>query len=194
MRKAETVAGLVERLSHCAYGNAYKDGLKPAQWAALRFFARANRFSKTATAFANYQGITPAAASQTISVLVQKSLLKRTRDDKDKRKHHLDLTAAARTLLEADPLDCLVSAAYSLDQDVRATTAECLAQMLEHLTRDTGGNRFGYCGACQFLKCRRGEKGREAYRCAQAEEALKSDELDRLCMNFVERIEGNNAP
>ncbi len=58
MHISRSVAALVERLSHCAYRDAYRDGLKPAQWSALRYFSNANRFSQTTSAFARYQGIT----------------------------------------------------------------------------------------------------------------------------------------
>jgi len=107
MRRSRSVAGLVERLSHCTYREGYRDGLKPAQWSALRYFSNANRFSKTTSAFARYQAITLGAASQTIGALVDKRLLKRTRDKADRRRHNLALTAKAEKLLCADPIQSL---------------------------------------------------------------------------------------
>jgi DNA-binding MarR family transcriptional regulator len=143
--KPHTVAGLVERLSHSVHGEAYRDGLKPAQWSALRYFAKANRFSRTTSAFANYHGTTAAAASQTITSLVEKALLRRTRDTVDKRKHHLNLTAKAFGLLGSDPIAGLTRAATALDHGELKALARCLEKMLAGLLTEQTGKKFGKC-------------------------------------------------
>jgi DNA-binding MarR family transcriptional regulator len=71
------VAELVEQLGHCACSEAFQGGLNPAQWSALRYIERANRFSRTVSAFARYHGTTRGTASQTIRALVQKGFLRR---------------------------------------------------------------------------------------------------------------------
>ena len=164
MSKSFSVAGLVERLGHYSCAEAYRDGLKPTQWSALRYFSRANRFSRTTTAFARFQGTSTAAASQTIGALVERGLLERTADPLDKRKHLLSLSPE------------------------QADLEQKLERMLRHLTTQPDGKAFGCCGECRFLQCRRRAAAGDAvasYRCAHLDEALHSDEIDRLCANFT---------
>src|SRR5262249_61110276 len=47
----------------------YDGELSPAQWMALRYFARSNRFSRTPSAFAEFQATTRGTASQAIKTL-----------------------------------------------------------------------------------------------------------------------------
>lgn len=188
MSKSLSVAGLVERLGHYSCGEAYRDGLKPTQWSALRYFARANRFSRTTTAFARFQGTSTAAASQTIGALVQRGLLERTADTCDKRKHLLSVSAAAYKLLQADPLHALATAVAVLDEQEQHDLEQKLERMLGYLTTQPDGKAFGYCGECRFLQCRRrtaGGPADAAYRCAHLNEALHGDEIDHLCANFT---------
>lgn len=188
MSKSLGVAGLVERLGHYSCGEAYRDGLKPTQWSALRYFSRANRFSRTTTAFARFQGTSTAAASQTIGALVQRGLLERTADECDKRKHLLSLSADAHGLLKADPLHALAAAVAVLDEREQDDLAQKLERMLRHLTTQPNGKAFGYCGDCRYLQCRRRAADgltSASYRCAHLDETLHADEIDRLCANFT---------
>lgn len=187
MHRSRSLANLVERLSHCTYGEAYRTGLKPAQWSVLRYFSNANRFSKTTSAFARYQGITLGAASQTIGVLVDKRLLQRRPDKTDRRRHQLTLTARAEKLIHADPISSLVEAAFGLGDAEKAATADGLERMLGHLMRQKGGACFGSCdGGCRFLQCTR-RQGRLArpYRCAHLDQGLSQEDLTKICINFA---------
>ncbi|MFB6261826.1 MAG: MarR family transcriptional regulator, partial [Thiohalorhabdaceae bacterium] len=60
-------------------------GLTPAQWSALRFFASANRFSRTVSAFAAYNVTSRGTASQTIKALERHGYLRRETVTADKR-------------------------------------------------------------------------------------------------------------
>ena len=184
MHRSRSVAGLVERLSHCTYGEGYRDGLKPAQWSALRYFANANRFSKTTSALARYQGITLGAASQTISALVEKRLLKRKRDGVDKRQYNLSLTGKAEKLTLHDPIRSLVDAAGELGEGESVATLSALEKMLEHLLRKKGGAYFGYCNDCRFLECKRVKGSSDSFRCANFQQQLKPEDLKKICINF----------
>ena len=105
------IAELAAQLSRLVYGDAFIDGLTPAQWTALRFFSRANRFSRTVSAFAEFHATTKGPASQTVKSLVIKELIKRTRSKSDGRSARLDLTANGRALLKNDPFEILIRAA-----------------------------------------------------------------------------------
>ena len=185
MQKSRSVAALVDRLSHSTSGDSYRNGLKPAQWSALRYFSNANRFSSTASAFARYQGISLGAASQTIGTLVDKRLLKRTRDITDKRQYNLRLTAKAEKLTVIDPIRTLVGAAFELGEGERATTMAALEKMLGNLLREKGGAYFGHCHDCRYLQCARG-KGRvaDSFWCTNLKQALNSEDLKKICVNF----------
>ena len=190
MHRSRSVAGLVERLSHCTYAEGYRDGLKPAQWSALRYFAYANRFSRTTSALARYQGITLGAASQTISALVEKRLLKRKRDGGDKRQYNLSLTGKAEKLTLDDPFRSLVNAAGELGEGETVAILRSLEKMLKHLLREKEGAYFGYCKDCRFLECKRAKDSSDSYRCANLQQQLKSEDLKKICINF----DPNNLP
>jgi DNA-binding MarR family transcriptional regulator len=79
------------------------EGLTPAQWAVLRYFARANRFSRTPSAFAAFHGTIRGTASQTIKSLETRGYLRRTRSEADGRSARLDLIGKARAILAHAP-------------------------------------------------------------------------------------------
>jgi DNA-binding MarR family transcriptional regulator len=76
---ARTVAELVVQLGCLSRGDGFVADLTLAQWTALRYFSRANRFSRTVSAFAEFHGTTRGTASQTIKSLVQNDYLTRKR-------------------------------------------------------------------------------------------------------------------
>ena len=97
------VAELIKQLGRCAYGEAFTEGLNPAQCTALRYFGRANRFSRTVSAFALYHGTTRGTASQTVKALVEKGYLRRRPVKTDHRTFRLELTAPRPILPLPDP-------------------------------------------------------------------------------------------
>ena len=67
-------AYLIGRLDRLARSGINVAGLNPAQWDALRYLSRANRFSRTPAALADYAGSTRGTISQTLIALEQKGL------------------------------------------------------------------------------------------------------------------------
>ena len=57
---------LIERLGRLLQTEEQETGLNPAQWQALRFLGRANRFSRTPATVADYLGSTRGTVSQTL--------------------------------------------------------------------------------------------------------------------------------
>ena len=108
------LAELTLQLGRMVYADCCAGGLTHGQWAALRFFARANRFSRTVSAFADYHATTRATASQTISTLVEQGYLTRARSQRDGRSTRFDLTRPSRKLLKDDPFESVVAAARHL--------------------------------------------------------------------------------
>ena len=180
------IADLVLRLGYIASGDGLMERLTPAQWSALRYFARANRFSRTPSAFAEFHGTTRGTASQTIKSLIAQGYLKQTRSETDRRSIRLDLTDNARVILN-HPFEALVRAADALPPGVRGHFANALQRMLGQVAREKGEPPFGTCVSCKHLEgdgfCR---EGQAPYGCGFVSEPLLVAELDELCINFVQ--------
>ena len=86
MTESDTIATLVDRLSRIAHSLQFSEGLNPAQWNALRFLARANKYSTSPGVLADYLGCTKGTISQTLIALESKGLVARIRCDEDRRK------------------------------------------------------------------------------------------------------------
>ena len=158
-------------------------GLNPAQWAALRYFARANRFSRTVGAFARYHGTTRGTATQTVKALVDKRFLTRQAVKRDRRSVGLRLTEKANKCLLRDPFHDLEHAASALSQDQRSTLAKWLQTMLERILMQRGRALFGVCPSCVHLRCEACQAGSE-YECELLGEPLKKEDLAAICVNY----------
>src|SRR5260370_5182710 len=66
---ARETAELLVQVGRLVQAEGYDGELSPAQWMALRFFARANQFSRNPSAFAEFQATTRGTATQTIKSL-----------------------------------------------------------------------------------------------------------------------------
>ena len=182
---SRVIAELILHLGRIASGDGFVGGLTPVQWAGLRYFARANRFSRTPSAFAAFHGTTRGTASQTIKGLVAEGYLKQTRSKTDGRSVRLDLTKKAGALLNDDPIEALVRAADALPPGVRGSFSVVLQRLLGSVALQTGKPLFGTCETCVHFKgdgcC---QQGMNAYECGFVKEALTADELEQLCINF----------
>jgi DNA-binding MarR family transcriptional regulator len=180
------IAELVFHLGRIATGEGLVEGLTAAQWAALRYFAKANRFSRTPSAFAAFHGTTRGTASQTIKSIETLGYLIRMQSEEDRRSVQFVLTEKARDILENDPLESLVRAADSLPPSVSSHFTNTLQRMLGHVTQERGKPLFGTCTSCQYLRsdgcCR---EGQAPYECGLTSEPLLQEELEGVCINFV---------
>jgi DNA-binding MarR family transcriptional regulator len=159
--------------------------LTPAQWATLRYFAKANRFSRTACAFADFHATTRGTASQTIKSLVAGGFLKRTPSHLDGRSALLDLTDKAWAMLNEDPYQALVEAIEGLPPATAAAFTTILKRLTHQVSSERGAATFGECDRCEhFDPAIRSGESVCRYFCQRAGEALAADELDRLCVDF----------
>ena len=76
---------LIERLARIVSGAGHSNAMKPAQWDALRYVSRANRFSRTPGALTAYLGVTKGTVSQTLMSLERAGLVSKTIDAADRR-------------------------------------------------------------------------------------------------------------
>jgi len=177
---SQQLVDLALQLGRAAYGDTPHDGMTPAQWAALRYFSRANRFSRTVSAFARFHATTRGTASQTIKSLVTRGLLQGTRSERDGRSTRFDLTGESRRLLARDPLDRVLRAAGELPAESRSTTVLALRQLLETLARERAEPLPGRCALCGHL----GTAKAGGWQCGLMQEELAKEELRQLCIRF----------
>ena len=179
------VAELLAHLGRMTSGDGFVEDLTPAQWTALRYFSRANRFSRTPSAFAEFHGTTRGTASQTIKSLIAQRYLIQTRSETDGRSTLLELTDKAWDTLSNDPFETLVEAVGALPPGARGLLANVLERMLGHVALERGKRPFGMCPSCEHLVgdgcC---QEGKPPYECLFFDEPLKAAELEQLCINY----------
>ena len=129
------VAELISQLGRIAHGEGFVGGLTPVQWSVLRYFSRANQFSRTVSAFAEFHGTTRGTASQTVKSMVNRGYLIRTRSRRDGRSVRLDLTGKGEKALADDPFEILVRAARALSPTARSSLERALGRMVRHVAR-----------------------------------------------------------
>jgi DNA-binding MarR family transcriptional regulator len=178
-------AELLEQVGRFAHGDAFLKGLNPAQWTAWRYFARANRVSRTVCVFALYYGTTRGTATQTVKALVEKGCLRRRPVIEDRRSFRLELTAKGRKILAQDPFRELVAAAGALSSKHCSTDAAGLEIMIKRLVGKHGRAVFGVCGSCRHLR----DRGRRVDASARCEcglsgKPLTEEDLAEICVNY----------
>lgn len=176
------VVELIERLGNAARSLSQGQGLTAAQWDALRFLVRANRYSRLPSALADYLGATRGTVSQTLLTLAHKGLVARRTDANDKRVVRLELTPSGRKLLAHDPLSAVAAAAAALPASHREQLARGLLALLLDVQRRRGHKSFGVCGTCRHFRRgdARGEPG-GPHRCGLTLEPLSEPESGQIC-------------
>lgn len=179
---ARQVADLIERLGRLAHTEQFAAELNPAQWEALRYLARANRFSRSPSALAAFLGATKGTISQTLIALERKGLVERRRSEQDRRGVVLHLTANGRARLQQDPLTALAASAAELPVEAQTELAEGLRGILAAMQRRNGRRPFGHCGTCRFFMPE-GASGRSGgpHFCGLLAEPLSTDETRHIC-------------
>ena len=182
---AHRVAELIDRLARLTRELQFVHGLNPAQWEALRFLARANRYSRSPGALAEFLGTTKGTASQTLIALENKGYVARARSDSDRRAMHLALTPAGHALLERDPILTIEQAAGRLTAEVGNPLVQGLSRLLHDLQHKNGIKEFGVCGHCTLL-CVKSDAAAvsNSSQCGMTGDALSEDDVARLCVNF----------
>lgn len=180
---AERIAELLDRVSRLARELQFVDGLNPAQWEALRFVSRANRYSRSPGAFAEFIGTTKGTASQTLIALEQKGLLERARSAADRRQVELRLTAEGEAMLARDPIANIEQVAELLAPDVGMAMVRGLTRLLHDLQARHGLKTFGVCGDCN-LNCVTAEAV-PTKQCGHTGESLDARDMRQICVDFV---------
>jgi DNA-binding MarR family transcriptional regulator len=135
---ASALAERLELVARMLHARGYANDLYPAQWMALRYFARAEPQRRTASDLARFQGLANGPVSRTVRTLILKGLLAKAEVQPKGRAEALDLTPAGRKLLESDPtleLETVLVRLTEADQDATARALELV------MTGVSGGPR-----------------------------------------------------
>ncbi|SLN56023.1 MarR family winged helix-turn-helix transcriptional regulator [Oceanibacterium hippocampi] len=124
------IASLLEHLSRMIHSEGHTAGLYPAQWTALRYFARADQPSRTTAELSRFQGMRIGPVARTVRTLVEKGYLERRPNPRSKRADFLEVTPDGRALLEDDPLNNLASLLEQIPADEKRTFAEVLERII----------------------------------------------------------------
>ena len=162
--------------------------LSSAQWMALRFFARANSFSRTPSAFAEFQATTRGTASQAIKALEAGGYLVRRRSRADGRSITLRLTDKGHEMIARDPFEALVRAVGSLDPQVQTAMHDALHRVLATLAASGTHQHFGVCRDCAHLSGEINSDSTSASRsitgCLLFGAPIEPDDAVLLCVHF----------
>ncbi len=175
--EAAWLIGRLERIARAGAG-----ALNPAQWEALRYLGRANRFSRTPAALADYLTSTRGTVSQTLIALDAKGYVVRERSARDRRSIHIRLTPRGEKALARDPLLALArdiglgmgSGARNLVGDLRRALGATIAR--------NEGRPFGLCHDCRHFRRAVRVLGRQPHHCALLDEKLSEAESESICV------------
>ena len=190
---ARKTAELLLQVGRLVQAESYDGELSPAQWMALRYFARANPFSRNPSAFAEFQATTRGTASQAIKALEASGYLVRHRSKADGRSVSLRLTSKGKKALARDPLEVLVRAVDALDANEQASMHHALHQVLTTVAVSGAHRCFGVCRDCTYL-------GEQIWRnltianpsspeCALLGVPIQPEDADLLCVHFQPKSE-----
>lgn len=161
----ERIGNLLDQESRAI---ATRHDLALAQLQALHYLSRANRFSDTLSALADFLGATKGTVSQTVTSLERKGLVERVDDARDRRVSHCRPTASGERLVR----EWLPPPALAQVDGEAAVGA--LEDLLVALIRARGGATFGVCRTCAHFRA-------EGPRCDLVQEPLAEAESALLC-------------
>lgn len=176
---AMEVAHLIDRLERLARSGT--SDLNPAQWEALRFLGRANRFSRTPAALADYLASTRGTVSQTLIALEQKGYVERRPSARDGRSIDVHLTRDGEETLKQDPLIGLARG-IELAAGKRITSlVDVLRNTLRAAIARNDGKAFGVCSSCKHFRRNASGASASPHRCALLNEPLSATDSDAIC-------------
>ena len=190
---ARETAELLLLVGRLVQADGYDGELSPAQWMALRFFARANSLSRTPSAFAEFQATTRGTASQAIKALEAGGYLARQRSQADGRSVTLRLTDKGQRVVARDPFEVLVRAVDSLDAQEQTAMRDALHHVLTTIAASGAHHHFGVCQDCAYLGgetyCDPTNTSQSPLGCLLFGVPIEPDDAGLLCVHFQPKSE-----
>jgi DNA-binding MarR family transcriptional regulator len=198
MMSGRETAELLLLIGRLVQAEGYHGELSPAQWMALRFFARANQFSRNPSAFAEFQATTRGTASQAIKVLEAGGYLVRQQSEADGRSVALRLTDKGKEAIARDPFEALVRAVDSLDPQEQTAMHRAVRRVLTTVAASGAHRHFGVCRDCVYLGgeacCRSTRATRSALECLLFGIPIEPEDAGLLCVHFSAKEQGPRGP
>ncbi|HUP31331.1 MAG TPA: MarR family winged helix-turn-helix transcriptional regulator [Usitatibacter sp.] len=181
---------LVERLGNLMRSELRKAGsdesLQPVQLQALIYISKANRYSNTPQALADYLGLTKGTVSQTLLLLDRRGLIERFEDDVDRRVVRLRLSSAGEQLLaESQPALPWQNATRNISPNRIRNATSALREALVTLQEDNEGTVFGECNSCSWCQ----KLSQRIYRCGRMGDRLSGPETRKICRIYKAKVE-----
>ncbi len=181
---------LVERLGNLMRTEMRKAGseesLQPVHLHALIYLSKANRYSNTPQALADYLGLTKGTVSQTLLLLDRRGLIERFEDDIDRRVVRLRLSSAGEQLLaESQPALAWQNATRNISPNRIRNATSALREALVTLQVDNEAAVFGVCSSCSWCQ----KLSQRIYRCGQMGDRLSGPETRKLCRVYRAKVE-----
>ena len=173
---------LIERIANLLRANRWRAGqefgLQPVHLQVLGYLSQCNRYSDTSVVLGKYLGITKGTLSQSITLLVNKGLLKKVGDHKDKRVIHLKLTGLG---LASTAKLGFTNMYEQLEQELNTADIEMTQRYLQLLLSSMQkldlSSSFGVCHTCKHFVVLKENK----FQCGLTEELLTMEETELLC-------------
>lgn len=176
-------AALLERLARIVRAREHEADLNPAQWEAMRYLARCNRYSDSPSALTAYVGATKGTVSQTINALVRKGLVAKRPRDGERRSVRLELTEEGRRQLERDPWQDVAKQIDTIPLVIWNALRSNLSELLRNELKRRGNAPFGRCLTCRnFLRNKVDSPPATPHYCRLLEEPLSDEDAGRLCV------------
>ncbi|MET4346526.1 MarR family transcriptional repressor of emrRAB [Bradyrhizobium sp. RT9a] len=181
---AREAVDLLLQAGNSWYFEGTRHGMRDQEWVALRFLARANRFSRPPSSLAKFVGTTRATVSEMVKRLEAKGYLERKSSGEDKRSVILCITLRGEKILAHDPIAPLVSAIAMVELGA-PNFRDTLRKVLDRLGTAQHRHHADSCRQCIFLSETSMATAESTCRFFRA--AITKEEIDLLCFNFERR-------
>lgn len=173
---------LVERLGNLIRADLRRagadQGLQPVHLQALMYLQRANRFSNTPQALAEFLHLTKGTVSQSLLLLDRRGLIERYEDEVDRRVVRLRLSPLGEQVLAEAPIGTAwIEATREISANRIRNGVSALRETLFIMQLDLGGRTFGVCHGCAYLQ----RKSQRVYRCGLFGDRLSGPETRKIC-------------
>jgi DNA-binding MarR family transcriptional regulator len=178
----ESPVQALERLTRLIRAGEHVGDLNPAQWGALRYLSRCNRFSNSPAALTRYLGATKGTISQSLIALERKGLVEKSGRPGEARSVALTLTAEGVKRLAGDSWNVIDVLLDQAGGKGRKKFAAVLGNLLDALTVSRGLPSFGVCATCRYFR----EGGapddvKGKHWCLNYEEPVTRTETKKIC-------------
>ncbi len=172
----------LERVARLMRSAEFELGLNPAQWEALRYVARANRFSNSPIALTKFLGATKGTISQTLIALERKGLITKSKREGERRSIALGITDEGTEFLMQDPWRQLVCVASDFKPKQINTLGKTTGKLLKSELDKKQLPSFGVCQTCRFFREKGASKKIEGpHFCLLFEQGLSKKEIKKIC-------------